>query len=91
MISYRHVGLSKSLASTPSTVLPFTNSGREMSDRFTDSDVSKLPLMVVVILFVFDMFGVAPGADTYFVSSFRYFRYLINILEDGLTVFLRCI
>ena len=62
MISYRHVGLPKSLASTPSTVLPFTNSRREISDKFTDSDVSsKLPLIVVVILFVFDMFGFAPG------------------------------
>ena len=62
MISYRQVGLSKSLASTLSTVLPFTNSGREISDRFNDSDVvSKLPFMVVVILFVFDMFGFAPG------------------------------
>ena len=61
-ISYQQVGLSKSLASTRSTILPYTNSGREMSDKLTDNDLSKLPLMVVFICFCFDIFGFAPGS-----------------------------
>jgi hypothetical protein len=61
IISYRQVGLSNNLASIPSIIRPLTNSGNDMSFSCTDKEVSKLPCMVVVILFLFDIFGLAPG------------------------------
>ena len=58
--------LLNSLASSPSTVRPFTNSGREISDKFTDNDVSNVPFIVVVIFFPFDIIGCDPGGKHLF-------------------------
>ena len=57
IISYRHIGLSNSLTSTPSIIRALTNSGGEMSNKLANNDVSKVPFIAVVIFFVFDPGG----------------------------------